>query len=248
MNHISWEVFNNEPHEFNVLRDAANAATISNQFRQAQRAASNIGYRPIINSSRYMPKEPPLNFTQIKADLNTFSDSRLEFDMENEMYSVVNYDPNNDVLPPDELNPVNNITPVDEEPVVSLEEAAVNTAESEMPLGSLIAGAAISSVQSAISGKITDANVIAASQGLGPNGHAFDAMSHAQSNANTDNIYSEVRSGIIGLSSLAGPEGLAAGGLLAAATVIPQSMGVGYQSENTTQATSGDMINDASTQ
>jgi len=246
MNYISWEVFNNEPHEFNTIQDARNARLIQENYARASRP--DPGFRPIIDSSRYMPREPPLNFTQIKADLNSFSDNRLEFDMDNEMYSLVNYDVNNDVLPPDEIQNYPEPETPDINLPLSTEEAAINTAEFDVPLGSLIAGAAFGSVQSAISSKIADQNLVTASQGLGPNGHAFDAMSHAQANANTDNVYSEVRSGILGVSSLAGPEGLAVGGLLAAATTIPQSMGIGYQSENTTQATSGDMINDASTQ
>jgi len=75
--------------------------------------------------------------------------------------------------------------------------------------------------------------------GLGPNGHAPDAMYHAQLSANTNSILSGVRSGIVTAGSMFGPEGTVAGAAIASGI---HNFG-DTQDYNTTQATSGDSIN-----
>jgi len=127
-------------------------------------------------------------------------------------------------------------------------EASENVFEEGTSIGGLVAGSAISAISSGVNSYENQKSLNIASQGNGPNGHAFDAMTHAQADVNTNNIYSDVRSGLITAGSLFGPEGLAVGVGLAAATAIPQALGFGYSDQNTTMANSGDMVNAASLQ
>lgn len=102
-------------------------------------------------------------------------------------------------------------------------------------------GSAISSVNSAILDYSTQQNLLKSEQGLGPNGHAFDANVHAQMQANHDNMIATIGSGLIAAGSLAGPEGLIAGTIAAGALELTQ-----YGSpvnQNTTMSTEGNLVN-----
>nr|QGA87333.1 hypothetical protein [Hammarskog picorna-like virus] len=77
--------------------------------------------------------------------------------------------------------------------------------------------------------------------GSGPNGHAFDAMAHAQNQVSVNNAHEAFRSSALMLGSALGPEGLIGAGVLSAADYAVQAMTA--PSENTTNSTSGDMVN-----
>lgn len=77
--------------------------------------------------------------------------------------------------------------------------------------------------------------------GTGPNGHAFDAMAHAQNQVSVNNAHEAFRSSALMLGSALGPEGLIGAGVLSAADYAVQALTA--PSENTTNSTSGDMVN-----
>lgn len=77
--------------------------------------------------------------------------------------------------------------------------------------------------------------------GTGPNGHAFDAMQHAQNQVASNNAHSAFRSSAMMLGSALGPEGLIGAGIVSAADYALQA--VTQPSENTTNSTSGDLVN-----
>nr|BDV27090.1 hypothetical protein [Picornavirus ishikawaense] len=96
-----------------------------------------------------------------------------------------------------------------------------------------------------IDSAINDANnakiMNAARTGNGPNGHAFDAMTHAENQVAFNNAHESFRSSALMLGSSFGPEGLLGAGILSAADYAVQAMT--SPSENTTNSTSGAMIN-----
>lgn len=96
-----------------------------------------------------------------------------------------------------------------------------------------------------IDSAINDANnakiMNAARTGNGPNGHAFDAMTHAENQVAFNNAHESFRSSALMLGSSFGPEGLLGAGILSAADYAVQAMTT--PSENTTNSTSGAMIN-----
>lgn len=96
-----------------------------------------------------------------------------------------------------------------------------------------------------IDSAINDANnakiINAAKTGSGPNGHAFDAMTHAENQVAFNNAHESFRSSALMLGSSLGPEGLLGAGILSAADYAVQAMT--SPSENTTNSTSGAMIN-----
>lgn len=148
---------------------------------------------------------------------------------------------NNNVSSPASM--VNNFT----QTVNSLQNFSTQTegmleSENSFSVGmSFGVGSAISSVNSAILDYSTQQNLLKSEQGLGPNGHAFDANVHAQMQANHDNMISAIGSGLIAAGSLAGPEGLIAGTIAAGALELTQ-----YGSpvnQNTTMSTEGNLVN-----
>lgn len=96
-----------------------------------------------------------------------------------------------------------------------------------------------------IDSAINDANnakiMNAARTGNGPNGHAFDAMTHAENQVAFNNAHESFRSSALMLGSSLGPEGLLGAGILSAADYAVQALTT--PSENTTNSTSGVMIN-----
>jgi len=109
----------------------------------------------------------------------------------------------------------------------------------------LAAGSMISGIQSAITQNMNSARLIEAQQGRGPDGHAFDAVSHAEMQNNRSSLFSDVKSVEITAGSMFGPEGLAVGLGLAAATTAAQNLNVASVNENTTPSTSGFLTNAA---
>jgi len=126
-------------------------------------------------------------------------------------------------------------------------EAFENVATENFSLPSVIGGSVISAISSGINSYENQNNLNIATQGNGPNGHSFEAINNAQAQNNVNNVYSDIRTGLITGGSLLGPEGLVAGTALAALTVIPQSLGVGAPDQNIVNSSSGAMVNPAST-
>lgn len=107
---------------------------------------------------------------------------------------------------------------------------------------SMVGAIGFQQLDNTLTGAMNSSMLEEARAGLGPNGHAPDAMLHAQMAANTNTTLSAVRTGIVAAGSLLGPEGTAAG--IGLASVIHDY----GQDQNyaTTPATSGDLINESS--
>jgi hypothetical protein len=110
-------------------------------------------------------------------------------------------------------------------------------------LGTGFAGALIGSAVKSISDSTNQSNITKAAQGLGPNGHAFDADYHAQQLASHNSTMASIESAEIGLGSMLGPEGLVAGVALAGVTSLVGDYTA--PSQNTTMSTSGQLVNAA---
>lgn len=104
-------------------------------------------------------------------------------------------------------------------------------------------GSVLAGLQKDVSNEVSQSNLVKAEQGNGPNGHAFDAPLHAQQQVNQDSFFSNIRSAEIVAGSAFGPEGLVAG--LGAALLTTGIQQFFQPNENTTQATSGDLVNAA---
>lgn len=110
----------------------------------------------------------------------------------------------------------------------------------ETPAG--MAGLGLSALDTTLTNSVNQSNLIAARQGNGPGGHAFDAVNHAEANANFNSINSSIQSALIAGGSAFGPEGLVAGvGLAGIEEGVSQ---IFSPSTNTTQGLSGDMVSD----
>lgn len=112
-------------------------------------------------------------------------------------------------------------------------------------IGPMFAGSVASSVIKGATDYENQSNLISASQGTGPNGHAFDAMAHANAQANYQSGLSTAESAIVSAGSIFGPEGLGVGLAVAGAVGVVGSFF--SPSEDTTQASDGSTINAAST-
>lgn len=126
-------------------------------------------------------------------------------------------------------------------------ESAQETAKVPDNLGN-VAGMSVMGLgmgAAGIDSAINDANnakiMNAARTGNGPNGHAFDAMTHAENQVAFNNAHESFRSSALMLGSSLGPEGLLGAGVLSAADYAVQALT--SPSENTTNSTSGAMIN-----
>jgi len=82
-------------------------------------------------------------------------------------------------------------------------------------LPTALLGLGVGAVNSAITSNQTSSEIQMAKIGTGPEGHAFDALNHAEANATNQTFNANIQSALIAGGSLFGPEGLGVG-LLAA--------------------------------
>lgn len=131
--------------------------------------------------------------------------------------------------------------------VVSSAETAVEGASSTIP--SLAVGVAASTLMDSFTNSNNSDLKIQAEQGNGPNGHAFDAVQHADQQNNLNNQFSSFRTAAITTGSAFGPEGLAVGLGVAAASSLVQHFDTSLSTpnENTTMSTGGNLVNAAVT-
>lgn len=151
------------------------------------------------------------------------------------------YNPDAFKQPPVQEAPAEQATEAIEKPVLagSAVSEGINLSF-DTPSGMM--GLGIGALDTAITSNINQSNLIAARQGNGPGGHAFDAVNHAEANANFNSVNSTIQSALIAGGSAFGPEGLVAG--MALAGVEEGVAQVFSPSINTTQGLNGDMVSD----
>jgi len=131
-------------------------------------------------------------------------------------------------------------------PEVSSAEAATEAASSAIP--SLAVGVAASTLLDSFNSVNSSNSKIQAEQGNGPNGHAFDAVLHAEQQNNLNSDFSNFRTAAITTGSAFGPEGLAAGlGAAAISGLVQNFTSLGTVDQNTTMSTGGNLVNAAVT-
>lgn len=107
-------------------------------------------------------------------------------------------------------------------------------------IGPMIGATLMSNADQQATNYWNNSQITQAKMGEGPNGHAFDAMNHAEMQANTNDFFSSMRQDTYMLGSLGGPEGLAAASIA--------SLGMhdwGGINQDTTPSTSGENVNAA---
>lgn len=128
----------------------------------------------------------------------------------------------------------------------NMESIATDASTSEIPssastMSAMGIGMGLASLDSAINDFENTKIENQVRTGLGPNGHAFDAMTHAQNQVSQNNAHEAFRSSALMLGSALGPEGLLGAGIATLADYAVQA--VSTPSENTTNSTSGNLIN-----
>jgi hypothetical protein len=128
-------------------------------------------------------------------------------------------------------------------PISSLSDTFPKIASSTS--NSLFGAALITNLNSSITSTTNQKNIDIAKMGNGPEGHAFDAVYHAELGANQSRLNSDIENATITLGSAFGPEGLVAGlaGAAVEAMFLPNQI-----DSNTTMSTTGDLVSDANAQ
>lgn len=129
--------------------------------------------------------------------------------------------------------------------IASPVEAVAEASASAIP--SLAVGVAASTMLDSFSNINNSDLKIQAEQGNGPNGHAFDAIQHADQQNNLNSEFSSFRTAAITTGSAFGPEGLAVGAGVAAASALVQHFDTSLSTtdQNTTMSTGGNLVNAA---
>lgn len=110
---------------------------------------------------------------------------------------------------------------------------------------SLFGAALITNLNSSITSNANQKSIDIAKMGNGPEGHAFDAVYHAELSASQSRFNTDIENATITLGSAFGPEGLVAGlaGAAIESVFLPSQI-----DSNTTMSTTGDLVSDANAQ
>lgn len=108
------------------------------------------------------------------------------------------------------------------------------------------AGFAAGFVNSGVMDAFNQNNVIDASQGRGPSGYGFNATVTAQRTAENNKTITAVGSAALGIGGSFGPEGLAAGAVIAGGLDIMEGMGL-FNSSDLVNSTNGNAVSPSST-
>lgn len=100
-----------------------------------------------------------------------------------------------------------------------------------------ITGVIAGSMNSSIMNSFSSSASAQAAAGKGPNGYAFNAENIAQQTASNKSTATEVAGAALGIGGLFGPEGLAAGAVVAGGIDIAESLGAFDQSDSVASTT-----------
>lgn len=111
-------------------------------------------------------------------------------------------------------------------------------------MSSGLAGMGISALDTGVTNYLNATSINAAKMGNGPEGHAFDAVSHAENQASFNTLNSNIRSAMFTVGSAFGPEGIAAA---AVGSLVEGAIASNFSpSVNTNNSTNGNQVSAAS--